>query len=1078
MFSPGEYQIRLKPSPPDTAPYQIKLERLPRFSCASDCEPVHLRKLEFLDVSEPALELPDLPVTVTLEPEVRVVAAYQTFGQRIPVVMRLTNIAASDKNLNLEFAASDYRWEVEQLETSIELGAGQSRDIPLQILVPRDAWAGQPILISIRVFDETGAQTETSAEIEVDGYAPAINPFQSWDLPDSMLGGPNAAWSELGGHRLQMLGETEQGLVPGVGRYFDWLFDGRVLQRAGTIIDTGRKVEPAAVTVALAGDAPVEVTGIILNPVGREHPNKYLADFVLQLSLDGTQYDTVLSDRLKPLAIDQAYALGEPVLARFARLQLLNSHEGKSNGNIGLGEWKVVARPGTDLSAGKGFNLASLDLGGHVVWSRPQIRGDWDRGLLLTGSQGSMRFNLKQGQVQEWAISFQHQRAARITRLEWVDDEHASAAERITRIRLSVATDSPVGPWVPIGEWDRTVSAGEYVLDSPVWARYVRFQISGMEKSSSFYAPDTIRIFEQVADETYSSILGEWGEISPEAAYEKHQGLSIDASLNSASGNNSREQAEVLELDQQVSGRVMLGEEEDWYKLTVPAGNNTVYLVLSGTPMLRTLLHMEDAAGHPLKLIETGSNVHSKKFKVVVEPGASYWIRIEEPPRAVVFAFDTSGSVESFAPAIYRALNAYAGDLVPGRDEAKILPFGGVFLTRDWVGEPYIQQIVLNEYARDDGSSAAETSLYQATNALSTKPGVKAVVIVTDAYTSRDYKLWSSLEKVQPRVFTMRVGNGDTTGLFEDLMQSWSMVNNGFYAYMSTQAEMDRAFDRAATMLRQPAGYGLVASAVFEKEPGPGKLKLISGENKDLGGAVALILDASGSMLKRLDGTRRIEIAKGLLSKAVTEHIPPGTQVALRVFGHKEANSCRTDLVIPMQPLDPASVEKTLAGINAMNLAKTPIADSLAMIESDLKDATGPRLVVLVTDGEETCDGDPAGVLAKLSEKGIDLRLEIVGFAIDDEALKQQFEGWAEQGGGRYFDASDAASLEHSLAEALQIPYSVFDLDGTRVAQGTVDGEALELKAGRYKLSIATSPPRTIDEIEIPGEKEIIVELD
>ena len=616
------------------------------------------------------------------------------------------------------------------------------------------------------------------------------------------------------------------------------------------------------------------------------------------------------------------------------------------------------------------------------------------------------------------------------------------------------------------------------LLDSPVWARYVRFQVTGMEKDSRFYAPDTIRIFEQAADETYSSILGEWGEISPVAAYEKHLGMPVDANLLAASGNHSRDQAEALEFDQQVKGRVMLGEQEDWYKLTVPAASNTVYLSLSGAPLLRTLLHMEDEAGQTLRLIESGSSLNAKKFKAVVEPGVSYWIRIEEPPRAVVFAFDNSGSVQPFATAIYRALNSYAGDLVPGRDEARILPFGGEFLTRDWVGEPYIQRVVLNDYSREDVSSAAEKTLGMASAALAVKPGVKAVVIITDAATSRDEKLWGILDRVQPRVFTMRVGNGDDTGLYEDLMQSWSMVNDGFYSYLSSQAEMDRAFDRAATMLRQPAGYGLEATAVFEKAPGPGKLKLVSGVATGLGGAVELILDASGSMLKRMQGGRRIEIAKGLLSKAVTEHIPPGTPVALRVFGHKEANSCRTDLVIPMQPLDPVAVEKTLGGINAMNLAKTPIAASLAMIESDLRDATGPRLVVLVTDGEETCDGDPAGVLAKLSENGIDLRLEIVGFAIDDDALKQQFEGWAEQGGGRYFDAGDAGSLEHSLAEALQIPYTVFDQDGKRVARGTVDGDSLELKAGRYRVSIATSPPRTIDEIEVPGEKEIIVELD
>jgi hypothetical protein len=125
----------------------------------------------------------------------------------------------------------------------------------------------------------------------------------------------------------------------------------------------------------------------------------------------------------------------------------------------------------------------------------------------------------------------------------------------------------------------------------------------------------------------------------------------------------------------------------------------------------------------------------------------------------------------------------------------------------------------------------------------------------------------------------MRVGNADTTRLYENLIQSWARVNDGHYDYLSTQGEMDRAFHRAATLL------------------------------------------------------------------------------------------------LPMQPLDPAAMQKTLAGISAMNLARTPIADSLAKIESDLAGAKGTRVVVLVTDGEETCDGDPEAVLQQLSALGIGRQL-------------------------------------------------------------------------------------------------------
>jgi len=1073
LFAPGDYQVRMYAGKTSESKYHLRLEILSRFSCTTDCEPVHTRKLDFTDAAKPTSGRNDLPIDLILTPEAEVVAAYSPFGQTVPAELRLVNNGPQSTHLKLETATTDHRWSAVPELTAIELAAGASRTVPLEIRVPRDAWADPPVLISVRAFEDSGAQTETSTEIRVDGRAVAINPSRWWSVPDSMLGGVNAAWDSLGGRRVPAPNESKNGEIPGVGKNFDELFDGRVREATATIIRAGRKIEEIPVTVDLAGDQPLEVVGIVLNPVGTESAFYYLAEFELQLSLDGESFETVLRDRLRSLAIDQSFALAEPTPARFARLLLLSSQEGSKTGKIGLGEWKVIARPGSDLSGGTGFNLASPGLGGHVVWSEPPISGGhWERNVLSEAVE-NYGVRLDPGQSLEWAVSFQNQRAARIARFEWVDTDRAKPEERLGKVTLAVALDSPIGPWTKIGEWDRSVSPDEFRLETSVWARYVRFTFPGSERKARFYPPETLRIFEQPADVSYFSILGEWEQISPQAAYEHSLDVEIDSSLHNASGNNSRQTAAALAIDQRVSGRVTLGEEDDWYKVSVPAGLNTLQITMSGMPSVRTALHAEDSAGAELPLTRVKSNPGALIFKAIVEPGQTYWFRVQEPPRSVVFAFDTSGSVRAFETAIYRAVNAYAGDLVPGRDVANILPFGAGLLTKDWIGEPYVQRIVLNDFPRQYESSAAEEHLDKASRALASQPGAKAIVVITDAETSRFPEMWDSFEVVRPRIFTMRVGNADKSGLFEDLMQSWAMVNNGYYDYTKNQGEMDRAFDRAATFLRQPAAYGLEVSAIFEEAPGPGSLHVISGDDGSLGGAVALILDASGSMLKRMEGGRRIEIAKDLLSKAVTEHIPPGTPVALRVFGHKEANSCRTDLVIPMTPLDPAAVDKTLAGINAKNLAKTPIADSLAKIESDLEGVTGKRVVVLVTDGEETCEGDPSAVLAKLSERGIDLRLEIVGFAIANDELKQQFEGWAGLGGGRYFDAGDAASLESSLAEALQIPYSVFDQNGSLVANGTVDGEPLTLEAGYYRVSIATSPPETIDEVHVPGEEQV-----
>jgi hypothetical protein len=287
---------------------------------------------------------------------------------------------------------------------------------------------------------------------------------------------------------------------------------------------------------------------------------------------------------------------------------------------------------------------------------------------------------------------------------------------------------------------------------------------------------------------------------------------------------------------------------------------------------------------------------------------------------------------------------------------------------------------------------------------------------------------------------------------------------------------MDVAFDRASTRMHRPAAYTLLAKGEFREAPGPGKLLVIADESQAQA-AVELILDASGSMLQRIDGKRRINVAKEVLTDAVRNHIPAGTPLALRVFGHREVDSCRTDLEIPLAPLDPEAAAAKIAGINAMNLARTPIADSLAAVEKDLKGSKSGA-VVLVTDGEETCEGDPAAVIAALQEKGFEVNLNIVGFAIDDNDLAAQFETWAQAGGGRYFAADDEGGLSEAIESALSIPFTVYDQNGNEVASGQVGGAAVELERGVYHVTVQGGAPQQFENVQISGDDEVILKLE
>ncbi len=242
------------------------------------------------------------------------------------------------------------------------------------------------------------------------------------------------------------------------------------------------------------------------------------------------------------------------------------------------------------------------------------------------------------------------------------------------------------------------------------------------------------------------------------------------------------------------------------------------------------------------------------------------------------------------------------------------------------------------------------------------------------------------------------------------------------------------------------------------------------------GNAVEVILDASGSMLQRLDGKRRIDIAKQVLVDLTRDTLPAGAPFALRVFGHREADSCRTDLEVPLSPLEPRSIAARIKKIQAMNKAKTPIARSLELVAQDLPGVSGQRIVILITDGEETCGGDPAEAIEALKAAGVDVRLNIVGFAIQETDLKQAFRNWADLGDGHYFDAGDAAQLGRAMGEALQTPFQVIDAEGKVVTQGLAGGEPIRLPPGIYKVAGKTPSSPTV-EVEIKSGKTTVTSL-
>ena len=247
------------------------------------------------------------------------------------------------------------------------------------------------------------------------------------------------------------------------------------------------------------------------------------------------------------------------------------------------------------------------------------------------------------------------------------------------------------------------------------------------------------------------------------------------------------------------------------------------------------------------------------------------------------------------------------------------------------------------------------------------------------------------------------------------------------------------------------------------RKGGVGQLSVQLGEESvAMSPRVELILDASGSMRERrrlIEGRLKIDVAKEVLSEIVSS-LPTGSEVALRTYGRRvregRPGDCQdTELLVPFGPLNQERMLTQVRGIRA--LGTTPLTYSLLQAATDFPQDARPKHIVLITDGKEECGGNPVSAVAALQGRGIDVRVDVVGFALADPQTKRDMQEVAVMTGGTFFDAQDRQGLRDALRSGVVIPFDVLDSAGQRVADGRV-GETIELPVGDYTVRAQLGP--------------------
>lgn len=149
--------------------------------------------------------------------------------------------------------------------------------------------------------------------------------------------------------------------------------------------------------------------------------------------------------------------------------------------------------------------------------------------------------------------------------------------------------------------------------------------------------------------------------------------------------------------------------------------------------------------------------------------------------------------------------------------------------------------------------------------------------------------------------------------------------------------------------------------------------------------ATMLVYDVSGSMWGQLeDGTTKVETARKVL-RDYLDAAGPETAIGVVAYGHRRKGDCADIEVIAPAGEDRAALADRIDTL--MPVGKTPLTDAMKQAYEALPKTAEEADLILITDGLETCEGDPCALADELAAGGITVRAHVVGFGLSsDEA--------------------------------------------------------------------------------------------
>lgn len=269
---------------------------------------------------------------------------------------------------------------------------------------------------------------------------------------------------------------------------------------------------------------------------------------------------------------------------------------------------------------------------------------------------------------------------------------------------------------------------------------------------------------------------------------------------------------------------------------------------------------------------------------------------------------------------------------------------------------------------------------------------------------------------------------------------------------------------------------------------------------------ILFLVDASLSMKNQWTGGNKWYTAmNALTSIADSVSKMPNVEIGLRVFGHmyhEPDKNCRDSrLEVPIDSNNAAKIRKKLEEIKPKGI--TPLVYSIERSAYDFGNKAGKNFLIVITDGEDACEGDPCAAALALQKNNIILKPFIIGMAIQPRSFDNidcigkltntgnadEFRATLNQ---MVMDAVAKTTIQINLNDADKKPtetevnmtfydtetglakYNFYHALNPRGLPDTLTISPLF----KYKVQIHTIPPVFINDVQLTRNKHVVFNVD